>query len=695
MVNGCEVIVRDPIPLPLPHRSQPCGPHPPRLLIRYGFPYGENRTRMGKLDLNAAPGATREQSRTVMKHKIVRPHHLIRRLRVTGGFLDGLDIEFLDGLNCIIGPRGAGKTTVIELTRFAVDAMPGREGDFLRKRVERIIAANLDGGMVEVTIETKDGAIYVISRYAGEDPVVMDESGQSIKGLMVRGGHLFRTDILSQNQMESIAETAHYQLDLIDKFSDGEIAHSAWEIECLRDEIDKNASEMLPNLAKIQTLSDEIRELPVIEEKLKGMLVTMGPNADAINLAHAHKGLRDRETRAVEAMLGVIGDLGRTTKAMVGRMHGEIDTLFTDEMREGPSRKCLESILGALEGTAAEVEDHITAMIAALSEVWRNLNSGKANLDLVHAEQESVFRQLMEKHKEAQARSTERSGIEKRRNELIFKQRELGELKRQSENAKRERDEKLAQLSDLFDGRFSTRQRIASDLSRALGPEIRVTVEQCGDRVAYRERLEGLLRIPSIRGNVVARKISDSVPPLRLVELIRLGDREALATACGLNENQAAEAFPVLSQTETLLALETVELDDAPAIELQERGDYRESGALSTGLKCTAILPIILFESINPLVIDQPEDNLDNSYVYKTVVKSIRKATAGRQMIFATHNPNIPVLGDAARIFVMDSCRTQGTVVRVGDVDECKEDIVTLLEGGEEAFKLRKKRYNY
>lgn len=630
-----------------------------------------------------------------MKTKTPRPHHRIRGLRVTGGFLDGLDVEFLDGLNCIIGPRGAGKTTVIELMRFAVDAMPGREGDNLRKRVERIIDANLDGGKVEVTIETKDGAVYVVSRSAGEDPVVVDGSGQSIKGLKVLGGHLFRADVLSQNQMESIAETAHYQLDLIDKFSDGEIGRLEWDIGGLKDEIDKDAAELLPLLAKELALAEEIRELPVIEERLKGMRVTAGPNADAINLAHAHKGLRDRETRAVEAMLSVIHDMGRNTRGMAGRMSGEIDTLFTDEMRQGPGRVRIGIIVEALQAAAADAESHIEMTLAALTEAWKRLSAEKGDLELFHAEQEAVFRRLMEKHKEAQTRSTERNGVEKRRNELIFKQRELVELKRQIETAKKAREEKLATLSELLDDRFGTRQRIASDLNRALGPEIRVTVEQCGDRTAYRQHLEGILRIPSIRGIVVARKISESVPPLRLVEMIRADDRDALAAACGLNDNQVNEVFLVLARAESLLALETVELDDAPTIELQEREEYRESGALSTGQKCTAILPIILFESINPLVVDQPEDNLDNSYVFKTVVRSIRKATEGRQMIFATHNPNIPVLGEAARVFVMDSSRTKGAVVRMGDVDACKEDIVTLLEGGEEAFKLRKKRYNY
>ena len=66
-----------------------------------------------------------------------------------------------------------------------------------------------------------------------------------------------------------------------------------------------------------------------------------------------------------------------------------------------------------------------------------------------------------------------------------------------------------------------------------------------------------------------------------------------------------------------------------------------------------------------------------------------------RQMIFVTHNPNIPVLGDAERVFVLDSDGASARKANEGTVDQCKSDIVTLLEGGEDAFKARKCRYAY
>lgn len=100
-------------------------------------------------------------------------------------------------------------------------------------------------------------------------------------------------------------------------------------------------------------------------------------------------------------------------------------------------------------------------------------------------------------------------------------------------------------------------------------------------------------------------------------------------------------------------------------------------------------------DSDRPLLIDQPEDNLDNRFVFECIVGSIHQVKAKRQLIFVTHNPNIPVLGDAERVLVLDSNGSSARLARCGGVDECKDDIVTLLEGGEEAFRQRLSRYAY
>ena len=182
---------------------------------------------------------------------------------------------------------------------------------------------------------------------------------------------------------------------------------------------------------------------------------------------------------------------------------------------------------------------------------------------------------------------------------------------------------------------------------------------------------------------------------MKLAKIVREKDTAALMAHADLNADQADKALGALSLPEVTFQLETVELLDLPRIELRDGTTYKDSQSLSTGQKCTTILPILLLDSENPLLVDQPEDNLDNRFIFETIVESIRNVKQHRQLIFVTHNPNIPVLGDADRVFVLDSDGTAARNTNAGTVDEVKSQIVTLLEGGEDAFKARKRRYAY
>ncbi len=163
----------------------------------------------------------------------------------------------------------------------------------------------------------------------------------------------------------------------------------------------------------------------------------------------------------------------------------------------------------------------------------------------------------------------------------------------------------------------------------------------------------------------------------------------------GIAADQAQKVIGHIHNSESVFKLETVDLEDEPLIELLDGDAYKNSSGLSTGQRCTVILPILLLESERPLLIDQPEDNLDNAFVYDTIVKSLREVKLGRQLIFVTHNPNIPVLGEAERVFVFTSTGRHASVSHVGTVDDVKARIVHLLEGGEDAFKLRMQKYGH
>lgn len=115
----------------------------------------------------------------------------------------------------------------------------------------------------------------------------------------------------------------------------------------------------------------------------------------------------------------------------------------------------------------------------------------------------------------------------------------------------------------------------------------------------------------------------------------------------------------------------------------------------------TVAVAFILNSGENPLIIDQPEDDLDNSLIYSLVVKSIRKMKSKRQIIIVTHNPNIPVLGDAEGIIVLER-NNQGKVTfrkgkKAGCIEEklIREGICEIMEGGEDAFRKRERKYQY
>jgi energy-coupling factor transporter ATP-binding protein EcfA2 len=140
--------------------------------------------------------------------------------------------------------------------------------------------------------------------------------------------------------------------------------------------------------------------------------------------------------------------------------------------------------------------------------------------------------------------------------------------------------------------------------------------------------------------------------------------------------------------------LEGAIFDDRLDVTMYDNGRPKKVETLSKGQKATALLPLILRPAPYPLVVDQPEDDLDNSFIYQSLVKVIRKLKTERQLIFVTHNANIPVLGDAERVIVMSMTNPLSAASpQSGTVDDRKSDVLDLLEGGKEAFQERERHY--
>ena len=153
-----------------------------------------------------------------------------------------------------------------------------------------------------------------------------------------------------------------------------------------------------------------------------------------------------------------------------------------------------------------------------------------------------------------------------------------------------------------------------------------------------------------------------------------------------------------LSDFDLLAQLETAAVHDAPRLSVTKRvtaqdGSVkfipREFKRLSLGQQQSVLLALMLSsESKAPLIVDQPEDNLDSEFIYKTLVPVLRRAKERRQVVVVTHNANIAVLGDAEQIVVLKATNDKATITSRGSIDEpaTREAACVILEGSREAF---------
>ena len=189
----------------------------------------------------------------------------------------------------------------------------------------------------------------------------------------------------------------------------------------------------------------------------------------------------------------------------------------------------------------------------------------------------------------------------------------------------------------------------------------------------------------------------NSFAPEQFVEIVSTALIDQL-TAIGITHNSAKLMIQYLAEDD-LYKIERVDVPPLPSIRMKREGEtsYTDLSSLSVGEKCSAILSIALLSKGKPLVIDQPEDDLDHAFIVNSIVEGIRTAKSDRQIIAATHNPNIPVLGDAEMVFRVarltgnDICRIQNSGGL--ELPQVTEEVQSL-EGGAEAFERRRQRYS-
>lgn len=622
-------------------------------------------------------------------------HHAIVRLRVSGGFLAEADLTFADGLNCLIGGRGTGKTTALELLRFGLGLMPDPKTNPQRHRaIDTLVKSNLGGGRLSVEVRTKTAMRYTAERSATEAVQVLNETGTAVPVSLDRD-LIFGADVFSQNEVEEIASNPSSQLLLLDRFVENETATIARELETLRRQLEQTGADLSRLDRELDDLAATASEVPVLEERLKGLAQAGGPDAAILTKAHAAKALRAREASVIDQLIADIGKAAGDSKTIAGNFAAAAEARLDHQLRGGINAELIAKIEEQAQTFARVLIAQTEAIAAAAKTAVAQLEKQRSPLAEKHATQEAEYRKVVSKSEEAGGKATERTALQANLTAAINAAREKEAKDKHRAALAAQRRTLLTRVSELRDQRFAARKKVAEQLTQRFGGTIRVSVLQSADLQQYKNLIAEALKGSGMKHGMAAERLTQSLSPAELARAVAAKDHATIAEKAGQDEERAKKILETLRTSGAIYAIDSVELDDLPRIELRDGESYKDSPNLSTGQRCTTILPILLVQSERPLLIDQPEDNLDNAFIYETIVKALRAAKGTRQIIFVTHNPNIPVLGEAERIFVLHSDGKRGTVRHAGTVDECKDYIETILEGGREAFLRRKERYGH
>lgn len=620
-----------------------------------------------------------------------RNSSIIRGIKVTHGFLGGLSTGLSEHLNCIIGARGTGKTSLIEFIRYALDIMPSNDQE--RRRIEGIVEGNLAGGRIELRLTTCNGTECTVSRTQGESPMLLDGDGQPTGKAYLAS--LFGIDIFSQNEVERIADNIGSQLTLIESFDQSRLRNITEEIENTRAALRENSRHISPLRREIAILEDAVSGKTVLEEKLKSYIAISGQGTKTLAKANAERAMRDRECKLIPNIQSIVKQAVSNLKNISSSWDASFENFMYDDFSASPNAELLDEAKAHCKSCRDELTGKISSIIQFMRNAWPTFDEMQQKLTVAHQAQELQYNTIIEQCNADRNAIMERRRLERDLDEMRKKEAELTEKRNLLRQHQEDRDNLTDKLSEQTADRFAIRKNIVDRINAAVGPGVRVTLNASSNTEQYKDYLVECLRGNQMKYTEAVEKIASRLTPSELAGILGRGaaGREELMRTTLINARQAEIIAGVFKEDEKRFELEMVDLPDLPTIELLDGENYKPTKDLSTGQKCNAILPILLLDSDRPLIIDQPEDNLDNAFIHSTVVKSIQAVKRRRQLIFVTHNPNIPVLGEAEQMLVLESNGTEGRLKNSGGIEHCKDDIVNLLEGGKEAFEKRKECY--
>ncbi|MDR1115990.1 MAG: hypothetical protein LBL33_07600 [Tannerella sp.] len=592
----------------------------------------------------------------------------IKSIAFQGGLLDGKQISFSPELNNLIGIRGSGKSSILEIMRYALNIPFGSQAVDKNYKDDLIKHVLKSGGKAIVEIVNRQGIIYKVERiYGQKEDIYKDDvlqQGITLDAILQQPVYFGQKDLSSKD--------ADFENDLVNKLIGSKLNDVETRIEKQKTEIQRTINE-LKSLGNLSQLKKETE--------------TAKANAEHRLNLFKEKGV----TEKLQLQTSFESDINRLQNFKAG-----IDSYLNDlqeiiQNHEYSFNKNLES------KTNPEIFEEAKALTGKLKITLGQIKTTCSDIQKIEIEFTAVIDKLKAKKEELKeefARIKREINIPELNPDDFIKinrEFEISKLKlieiEKSEGKRVELERLLKEavntLDKLWHEKF-TLLNVEVNKINEIGGKLLIEVNYKGRKDKFLSKLQDVFRgsrISDATYKAISSDYADFID-MRKDNFCKLTDR--------LTENQLVELKSRFDAN--LYDLLTYEVPNRIIINF----DGKPLEKHSLGQRASALILFLLSQKENDiLIIDQPEDDLDNQTIYEDVIREIKRLKGQMQFIFATHNANIPVLGDSEMLVACQYVPDNEIKIEIGSIDcqNIQEKIIRIMEGGQEAFDIRKNIY--
>lgn len=571
-----------------------------------------------------------------------------------GGFLGVEDggwqlFRFNSNLNCIIGGRGTGKSALIESIRAAIKLMPSAYS----QACSQVIRYGIDIVRVYIQLDVSTTLCVELDIFAKCPKCFKLHNDSFVRNVSLLEAVSIQVKVYSQGMVYDMVTKDYDRIGFIDTLS-GKMAP---KIQALRIEMERLAM-------KIRRLMEE--EWPALDVFRRDELRAIVKELEVV----------DADAKSLQA--------GKTVPHPVSQGQKRKKTFWN-----------LIGLFVRALGRDSEALNLVTHPTAKLQDYVKRLDALRNPPKTIppekrHSWTHNRYIRLLEDQEFVSLCREVKANIYNALTDLYFGTKEF----------RQEITGLLSQFLSTERALFSVRSNVVKNLSQNVRQSaLRLSLYEDYSRKAYNDFLSNAILKEEDRDYI--ETVVDRFSPTDLVQIVLNAEIERFQQRVPCSDETAERLFSfVLRRILSIDGFQSFLDMRHPTIDMKLRdGDqYKPLDRLSIGQRCVCFLTLIMLEQTGEkslIVIDQPEDHLDNSYVFETLVGSLREAKEKRQIILATHSANITVSGDAEQVIAMKSNGHNGWMEDSGSLDKptIRQHIMAILEGGREAFIVRGEKY--